>query len=160
MKPISIAVMLWLVPWTLGTQWIGQTSGTTARLRGLCVVDERVVWASGAGGTVLRTTDGGTTWEKKPIKGAEALDFRDIEAFDVRTAYALSIGEGNMSRIYKTEDGGVMEAPARQSGRLGVPRCPGILGCRARFGPGRPGGRAVRDSHNRRRWQDLAEDCP
>jgi photosystem II stability/assembly factor-like uncharacterized protein len=38
--------------------------------------------------------------------GAEKLDFRDIEAFDHRVAYALSIGQGGLSRIYKTADGG------------------------------------------------------
>ena len=34
------------------------------------------------------------------------MDFRDIEAFDANTAYVLSIGEGENSRIYKTTDGG------------------------------------------------------
>src|SRR3954464_625472 len=87
-------------------QWAMQTAGTTARLRGLSVVNERVAWASGSGGSVLRTIDGGETWERTPITGAEAFDFRDIEAFDGKTAYALSIGEGESSRIYKTEDGG------------------------------------------------------
>jgi len=38
--------------------------------------------------------------------GADDLDFRDIEAFDHRVAYALSIGHGGLSRIYKTGDGG------------------------------------------------------
>lgn len=87
-------------------QWTGQPSGTTARLRGICVVNERVVWASGTGGTVLRSVDGGKTWEEKAVPDAEDLDFRDVEAFDDRTAYALSIGEGEKSRIFKTTDGG------------------------------------------------------
>ncbi len=34
------------------------------------------------------------------------LDFRDIEAFDEKTAYVLSIGDGGLSRIFKTTDGG------------------------------------------------------
>ena len=34
------------------------------------------------------------------------LDFRDIDAVDERTAYVLSIGDGDASRIYKTTDGG------------------------------------------------------
>jgi photosystem II stability/assembly factor-like uncharacterized protein len=76
------------------------------RLRGLDVVSARVAWASGAAGTVLRTADGGMSWERRPIAGAEALDFRDVEAFDDRTAFALSIGPGDRSRIYKTADGG------------------------------------------------------
>src|SRR5690606_5895652 len=38
-------------------RWEGQRSGTGARLRGLSVVSPDVAWASGAGGTVLRTVD-------------------------------------------------------------------------------------------------------
>lgn len=37
---------------------------------------------------------------------AAKLDFRDVDAIDARTAYSLSIGPGNASRIYKTIDGG------------------------------------------------------
>jgi photosystem II stability/assembly factor-like uncharacterized protein len=87
-------------------RWEPQQSGVTARLRGVSAVSARVAWASGAGGTVLRTTDGGATWEKKVVAGADALDFRDIEAFDDRTAYVLSIGSGEQSRIYRTTDAG------------------------------------------------------
>jgi photosystem II stability/assembly factor-like uncharacterized protein len=83
-----------------------QKSTVTARLRGVSAVSDRVAWASGAGGTVLRTLDGGTTWTKIPVAGAEAMDFRDIDAFSDRAAYALSIGPGEASRIYKTVDGG------------------------------------------------------
>ena len=87
-------------------QWIKQTVNTTASFRGLSVVNEKVVWASGTGGTVIRTTDGGTNWKVMAVPGAEKLDFRDIEAFDANTAYILSIGNGDSSRIYKTTDGG------------------------------------------------------
>ncbi|MCA1591016.1 MAG: hypothetical protein LC734_11670 [Acidobacteria bacterium] len=45
------------------------------------------------------------------VPGAEKLDFRDIEAFDANTAYILSIGSGENSRIYKTTDGGAMWQP-------------------------------------------------
>src|SRR5215831_461743 len=86
--------------------WQPQQSNSTASLRGLCAVDSRVVWASGTGGTYLRTTDGGATWQARTVLGAESLDFRDIQAFDARTAYLLSIGPGQQSRIYKTVDGG------------------------------------------------------
>jgi photosystem II stability/assembly factor-like uncharacterized protein len=40
------------------------------------------------------------------VPGADKLDFRDIEAFDAKTAYVISIGNGDSSRIYKTTDGG------------------------------------------------------
>lgn len=86
-------------------RWTVQTSGVTHRLRGVSAVSERVVWASGAGSTVLRTVDGGLTWQKLDVT-TEALDFRDIDAVDAQTAYALSIGNGPSSRIYKTIDAG------------------------------------------------------
>jgi photosystem II stability/assembly factor-like uncharacterized protein len=87
-------------------QWLKQSVNTTASLRGLSVVNEKIVWASGTGGTVIRTADGGKTWNVITVPDAEKLDFRDIEAFDANTAYSLSIGNGESSRIYKTIDGG------------------------------------------------------
>jgi photosystem II stability/assembly factor-like uncharacterized protein len=87
-------------------QWTAQSSGSTASFRGISAVSARVAWASGTRGTVLRTIDGGTSWQAVNVPGADSLDFRDIEAFDDRRAYVLSIGNGRASRIYKTEDGG------------------------------------------------------
>lgn len=86
--------------------WAPQQSNTQASLRGLHAVSNRVVWASGANGTYLLTTDGGAHWRVDVVRGAESLDFRDVEAFDKETAYLLSSGEGDQSRLYKTVDGG------------------------------------------------------
>jgi photosystem II stability/assembly factor-like uncharacterized protein len=83
-----------------------QNSKTDVPLRGISAVSSKVAWASGAKGTVLRTIDGGETWETLAIVGADSLDFRDIQAFDQNTAFVLSIGPGDQSRIYKTSDGG------------------------------------------------------
>jgi photosystem II stability/assembly factor-like uncharacterized protein len=104
MKPF--VVIFFLMPMFVHAQWIKQSVDTTASFRGLSVVNEKVVWASGTGGTVIRTIDGGKTWNVIVVPGAEKLDFRDIEAFDASTAYILSIGNGESSRIYKTTDGG------------------------------------------------------
>ena len=87
-------------------QWQRQTVETKASLRGLAVVNENVIWASGTGGTFLKTVDGGKNWNVGKVPDAEKLDFRDVEAFDANTAYLLSIGDGESSRIYKTIDGG------------------------------------------------------
>lgn len=83
-----------------------QESGTEERLIGLHPVNEHVVWASGTGGTYLRTTDGGATWTTGTVPGADSLQFRDVHAVSADTAYLLSIGRGAQSRIYKTTDGG------------------------------------------------------
>jgi len=103
MKTVSLMIV---VVYALTTpRWTVQTSGVTARLRGVSAVSERVAWASGSGSTVLRTTDGGTAWQKLNVT-TDALDFRDIDAIDAQTAYVLSIGNGPASRIYKTTDAG------------------------------------------------------
>jgi len=91
---------------TAPPHWEPQTSGVTARLRGVSAVNDRVAWASGANGTVIRTADGGATWTKLPVPGADTLDFRDVDAVSETTAYLLSIGAGAASRIYKTTDAG------------------------------------------------------
>lgn len=83
-----------------------QQSGTTNRLQAVSPVNPRVVWVSGLGGAYAVTTDGGATWRAAVVPGAEALQFRDVQAFSDKVAYLLSAGVGTDSRIYKTEDGG------------------------------------------------------
>lgn len=101
----TISLMIVVVYALTAPRWTLQTSGVTARLRGVSAVNERVAWASGAGSTVLRTSDGGKTWLKLNVTN-DALDFRDVDASDDKTAYVLSIGTGPASRIYKTTDAG------------------------------------------------------
>lgn len=73
-------------------------------LRGISVVNENIIWASGTHGKVLKSLDGGMTWKQIPIPGAEELDLRDIHAFDENTA--ITITAGTPGRIYRTDDGG------------------------------------------------------
>src|ERR1700734_461339 len=84
-----------------------QTSGTTQLLISVSPVNTRVVWAAGAGGTFVVTTDGGETWKAGVVPGAEALQFRDVQGVSDRVAYLMSIGTNTTDfRIYKTDDGG------------------------------------------------------
>jgi len=89
--------------------WQMQESGTTAGLRGIDSVDGAVAWASGTGGTVLKTLDGGAHWQKCAIPDAAAdgatLDFRGVQAWDAQTAIVMASGPGEKSRLYKTKDG-------------------------------------------------------
>jgi photosystem II stability/assembly factor-like uncharacterized protein len=89
-----------------GQLWTPQTSNTTSSLRGVSVVNEKVVWASGTKGAYLITTDGGGNWKAATVQGAADMDFRAIHAFDDKTAVLMSIGSGEKSRIYKTKNGG------------------------------------------------------
>ncbi|HTE13358.1 MAG TPA: hypothetical protein VK645_20405, partial [Chitinophagaceae bacterium] len=58
------------------------TTGNKTSIRGLSVVTDKVIWASGSKGTVARSTDSGRTWKWFTVAGFEKRDFRDIEAFD------------------------------------------------------------------------------
>ena len=98
-------MILLILAFLSAPQWTMQNSGVNVRLRGVSAVSERVAWASGAGTTVLRTVDGGQTWQKLNVTTDE-LDFRDIDAINAQTAYVLGVGNGPASRIYKTTDGG------------------------------------------------------
>jgi len=86
-----------------------QASGTTAGLRGIDSVDGTVAWASGTGGTVLKTIDGGAHWTRCAVPDADkdgaTLDFRGVQAWDAQTAIVMSSGKGKLSRLYKTKDG-------------------------------------------------------
>ncbi len=106
MKSGLLLLLVSIVCYQVAAQWLPQSSGTTARLRGVSAVSATVAWASGNNGVYLRTADGGATWQAATVPGAEALDFRDVEGFNADTAYLLSIGEGERSRIYKTTNGG------------------------------------------------------
>jgi photosystem II stability/assembly factor-like uncharacterized protein len=90
--------------------WTVQNSGRDSNLRGVSITHDKsgksVVWASGSGGVILRSTDEGKTWTQLRVPDADNLDFRDIEAFDEDTAYVMSSGDGEKSRIYKTENSG------------------------------------------------------
>ena len=72
--------------------WQFFETDSDASLRGLCVYDQQNVWASGTGGTVLRTTDGGESWQNISVPGAEELDFRDVQVLDAQTAIVMNAG--------------------------------------------------------------------
>ena len=94
--------------------WKVQTTGLDTNLRGVSAAympDAKgkfvpAVWASGSNGVILRSLDQGVTWKRLHVDGGDALDFRGIVAFNATTAYLMSSGDGEKSRIYKTIDGG------------------------------------------------------
>ncbi len=103
---VSAAVLLGLCSSVALGQWQQHTIKSEADFRGLSVVSPKVAWVSGTKGTFGRTTDAGKTWTAGTVPDADKLDFRDVEAFSEDTAYLLSAGPGEDSRIYKTTDGG------------------------------------------------------
>jgi len=81
-----------------------QESGVSTSLRGLSVVSDDVVWIGAPDGQVLRTLDGGETWQVTTANLADGADLRSAHGFDATRA--LFITAGQPARILRTEDGG------------------------------------------------------
>ena len=80
------------------------TSSEKISFRGLSVVNDNVIWASGNNGKVARSIDGGKNFEWLTVKNYETRDFRDIEAFDANTAIIMAVDSPAI--ILKTKDAG------------------------------------------------------
>jgi photosystem II stability/assembly factor-like uncharacterized protein len=109
-------------PSLLAAQWIAQSSGTTAELRGLSTPTRNVVWASGTRGRYVVSTDGGSSWKTDSVPDASHLDFRAVFALDAETALMSSAGpaENGQANIYRTSDGGAHWTRVFTTDRQGV----------------------------------------
>ncbi len=72
--------------WELGP------TGTKASLRAVSAPDDSIIWAAGSGGTIIRSSDGGTSWHDCSPAGYEKLEFRSLHAWSDTTACAASAG--------------------------------------------------------------------
>jgi photosystem II stability/assembly factor-like uncharacterized protein len=109
---VRILAVVPVLSLSVSAQWSTASAGVgvDANLRGVSIshsaFGKYTVWVSGTKGTVLRSSDEGKSWEQRKIDGADDLDFRDIEGFGAHSAYAMSSGDGEKSRIYKTANDG------------------------------------------------------
>src|SRR5882762_2597704 len=99
------------LPVAQAQSWKTLTGAVDTNLRGISAATipsagHIAIWASGSHGVILRSLDDGATWTRLSVAGQPDLDFRGIVAFSDKTAYLMSSGEGDKSRIYKTTDGG------------------------------------------------------
>ena len=110
------AAWLWasLLSWAQAPQWQEYQAPVKSSLRGLAPVSDLVCWASGSGGTWLKTVDGGANWQSGIVAGLNTVDFRSIRAFDSQTAVVASAGQPAV--IYRTEDGGKNWQKVHQEG--------------------------------------------
>jgi photosystem II stability/assembly factor-like uncharacterized protein len=106
-----LSLFLLLLGSLQASHWNVQTSGVQSSLRGISAMSDAgrsgsIIWASGSAGVILKSADSGKTWKQLHVEGGDKLDFRGIRAVDGQTAYVMSSGDGENSRIYKTTDGG------------------------------------------------------
>jgi len=130
MHPIKTAITYFIFVLALLSQqvslsqnWEEQAVGVLPLNYGvfdIAVVDENVVWAVAFDQSitssipfthtprVIKTTDGGDTWEIYNIEVAQGRISLDIEAFDAEVAFITTqdYGNGSGKGVFKTEDGG------------------------------------------------------
>jgi photosystem II stability/assembly factor-like uncharacterized protein len=105
MRFLKIFSLLFCIPAVMKAQIIQPlTQSPKISLRGLSVVNDGIIWASGNKGQVARSTNGGKSFEWMTVKGFEQRDFRDIAAFDSDTAIIMAVAEPAI--LLKTRDGG------------------------------------------------------
>jgi photosystem II stability/assembly factor-like uncharacterized protein len=117
MKQVLFLLTAWLwatLSFAQSPEWKQFQSPGKASLRGLSPISEQVCWASGSGGTWLKTKDGGASWQMGTVAGLDTVDFRSIHAFDAQTAVVASAGQPAV--IYRTEDGGNIWKKVHQEG--------------------------------------------
>jgi len=85
---------------TGGTTWFPLTTNTNDGIYGIDAVDEFNVYASVTNGTILRSTDGGATFNTVNVSGNQLLTI-DFSSKD--TGYTA--GQGGV--VYRTVDGGL-----------------------------------------------------
>ena len=105
--PIQIFLLFVLLPLFSAAQTYNLTPLLTdakTSIRGLAVVNKNTIWVSGSNGSVVKSVNGGKTWEWIKPKGYETLDFRDIQAFDDKKA--IIVNAGSPAYVLSTVDGG------------------------------------------------------
>jgi len=105
----SAIVLLWLAAANVQAEWRRYPMGTMSWLHSIYFVDDNNGWIVGSMGTLLSTTDGGTTWVV--TKKITRDNIRDVYFADSQHGWLLceaSIFESNTSVSYLlvTVDGG------------------------------------------------------
>ena len=100
MKYIIILLAFIITSSVAYSQWTTQFSGSSAELRGVYFTNPQTGYIAGSDGTLLKTIDGGTTWNVLTPGITDTL--RSVFFVDDTTGYA----SGANGRIIKTTDAG------------------------------------------------------
>jgi photosystem II stability/assembly factor-like uncharacterized protein len=85
-----------------GASWKQSDVPTRSMLTAVHFHDSNLGWAVGHDAVILRTGNGGTTWERLHWAPEEETPFLDVLFLDARRGFAI----GAYGLIYETEDGG------------------------------------------------------
>jgi hypothetical protein len=86
-------------------EWTQQESGTMANLRDVFFVNNMTGWAVGSNGTILNTSDGGSTWSAQTSGTDQELEV--VHFIDENTGWVTGGGvTAEAAPLLKTTDGG------------------------------------------------------
>jgi photosystem II stability/assembly factor-like uncharacterized protein len=100
---LSFALLVVLCP--AHAQWITIPSGTMVEFDAVLVDDASNYWVGGTDGLLMRTTDGGATWNSQTLPGAG-----DLEAIIRLNATTLLIAADDGRVIRSTDNGAIWNA--------------------------------------------------
>lgn len=107
MRIIKIVLVLLLVNLKINAQTpikiLTEKKGVS--LRGLSIPSQKVIWASGSKGSIVKSVNGGESFEWLQLKGYESRDFRAIHAWNENEVVIVAVAAPAI--ILKTMDGGV-----------------------------------------------------
>ncbi len=91
-----------LISQDVGASWTQVAVPTRSALTGLCLIDASRGWAAGHDGVILRTSDGGVSWERVHWAPEEEAPLFDVWFSSPLEGFAM----GAYGTWYVTEDGG------------------------------------------------------
>jgi len=105
MKRLTAIFLLFITVLSAGncyTQWVEQFSGTSSHFYDVKFINQNTGWASGDGGNVIKTTNGGINWISYPT-GVTVTILTGIHPVNENVIYAV----GYWRTLLKSTNGGV-----------------------------------------------------
>lgn len=104
MKILSALICFCITSSVANSQWIPLNSTTNKDLYNIKFLNENYGIAVGDGGTILKTTDGGSTWITLPFSADD--DFRDVALLGTDTIFVSSVNSTSPT-VYRSADAGL-----------------------------------------------------
>ena len=98
---------------TTYSQWVGQSPKPLGNnLNSVDIINDNIIWTAGDGGALLKSSDGGSTWQRKPVDNKYQI--RRVQFLDEQNGYicareweyVVGSNESYYGIILETNDGG------------------------------------------------------
>ena len=99
-----LALLLMAGGVTKAQQWIELQTGVTEDLYGVCCIDTNMVFVCGQNGVILKTEDGGNSWQEKYSQSG--YHWYKIKFVDSNVGFSFGRDNNYKGKLLKTIDGG------------------------------------------------------